>query len=103
MKALGEFVLLIIITIMVIAWICDISIGRERVNPKFNRGDIVYILPDSTKGIIEDELIISGKEKVNGVRTRVIIVESYNVIYKDKNGEIKALKNVNSEILINIK
>lgn len=103
MKALGEFILFIIIALLVGMILAGITSSQDGVNIKFKIGDNVLILPDSTKGIIYDEVILTGNAKVNGVKIREIVAEFYFVQYKDNNGVIQKLNWVNPEILIKIK
>ena len=104
MKYLDIFVTIILLSILMAMCVDKVEFGKEGVKPKFTIGDNVYVLPDSTKAIVEKDFIMTDKgEKKNGVRTRKIFAESYTIIYTDKNGVVQRLRQVNPDILIKMK
>jgi len=105
MKSLIEFILFILLFLIIICWVSDIkihTINEPNVKMSFKDNEIVYILPDSTKGMIEDGFIITGKvkNKITNRKEIKTLATSYNIIYTDKNGVIQRLKWVDSDILI---
>ena len=104
MKYLDVILSILLLTILIGMCLDDVSLKTNGVQPKFEVGNMVKVLPDSTVAIIESDLIVTDKgEKINGVRTRAIFIEVYTIVYTDKNGVIQRLKNISPEILVKIK
>ncbi len=105
MKALVDFLgfLLVIALITILIFGMEYhTIDESHIKVDFKVKELVYVLPDSTEAMIEDGFVITAKEKneITKKREVVNIVESYNVIYTDKNGVINRLKQVSPELLI---
>jgi len=74
---IDSFVAFIVFMVVIFSLIKSVSINDNLVETKFKVMDRVYVLPDSIPAYIESTFIISVKQKVNGVRKRVIISENY--------------------------
>ncbi len=87
-------------TFLLFVMIKSVSFSDDTVESKFNVMDRVYVLPDSISATIERKTIITVKEKIDGVKERVIISETYTIMYTDKTGTIHRFKNISPNHLV---
>jgi hypothetical protein len=97
---IDSFVAFIVFMVVIFSLIKSVSIDDNLVETKFKVMDRVYVLPDSIPATIESTFIISAKQKVNGVRKRVIISENYTIFYADKIGTLHRFKYISPNHLI---
>ena len=105
MKSLVEFLISILLALLIMCLILGVkvhSLDETHMDKTFKITDKVYILPDSTKGMVEDGWIFTNrvKDKITNIRKDSTFAELYKIIYTDKNGVIQRLRNVTPELLI---
>ena len=78
------------------------SLDETHMDKSFAIKDAIYVLPDSTKGMVEGGYVVTQrlKDKVTKVKKNVTLYELYTIIYTDKNGVIQRLKNIKPDLLI---
>lgn len=105
MGKLVDFIASMIVFFLLMCLIAGIKIhtlDETHMDKSFNIKDRVYILPDSTIGMIESGYVFTSREKnkVTKVKKDVTFSELYTIIYTDKNGVIQRIKKVKPEMLI---
>ena len=78
------------------------TLDETHMDKSFSIKSGVYVLPDSTKGMVEGGYVFTKrfKDKVTKVKKDVTFYELYRIIYTDKNGVIQRLKNIKPDLLI---
>lgn len=96
------FVLLVFFIVCLINGIKIHNLNETHMDKTFNISDLVYVLPDSTKAMVEDGWVVTDrqKDKITKIKKDVTVFEWYTITYKDNNGIIQRLKQVNSKFLI---
>lgn len=105
MKDLLDFIVFLIVVFLFYFLFSGIkihTIDETDITPDYRVKDMVYILPDSTVGMIQSGYVLTKRhrDELTKVKTHRIIDQIYTVVYTDKNGVVQKLKNIDSELLV---